>query len=257
MRLSTLILSSLIILGGCGKKKAPEPAAPTGGAVGGFVDLDLGDDEDEFDEMMGSELMVATAQCGELVKLEPKAMMGKLGDGEIRCLDGKLREAEKQTTMDKISRVLMADAWAKGDKHRWEAVVRRHLEEIDMSDPDLCYKFAKHLVSNGTPDQSDEVIRWAGVALENKGQWVGDTHVKRVYNLYKIKALAAQNKWQYFEGKYLEKPDEAINKARTGARNDLKTFSREWLEYARSAEQDVTMARQLCVSAAGTEEFCD
>ena len=59
---------------------------------------------------MGSELMMATARCGDLVALEPAAMMGKLKDGEIRCLDEQLRDAEKQTVKDKISRVLMADA---------------------------------------------------------------------------------------------------------------------------------------------------
>ncbi len=150
----------------------------------------------------------------------------------------------------------MADAWAKGDKHRWEGVVRRHLSDIDQSDPDLCYKFAKHLV-NQNADKADETIRWANMALENKSVWVGDIHVKRVYNLHKIKAVAAQKKWQHCEAKYLDGPTEDGNRVRNQARNDLKTQAREWLEYARSAGKDPTLAHQLCVSAAGTDEFCD
>jgi hypothetical protein len=252
-----VVVSVLFLAMTACKKKAPEAAAEAEGAAaaptdaGGFVDIAMDPEED----LAGSELMVATGKCGELVQLEPAAMMGKLKDGEIRCLEDSLRNAEKQTIKDKISRVLMADAWTKGDAHRWESIVRRHLNEIDRSDADLCYKFAKQLSDRG-PEYSDEVIRWSEVALENRTQWVGDTHISRVNALFKLRALAALHLWEYAEKKYTENQSDDTQKTKENARNLAKTNAREWLEYARSAGKDVTTAMQLCVSAAGTEDFC-
>jgi hypothetical protein len=256
MRRRWLMLGACLVwVSACGKKT---PAANSSEAVdysGGFIEISL-DDEDDLDEMFGSELMVATAKCGDLVKLEPSAMMGKLNDGEIRCLDQQLREAERQTVKDKISRVLQSDAWAKGDQHRWEGIARRHLEEIDRSDPDMCYKFSLYLSKKG-PDFMDEAMRWADVALENRSRWSGDLHVKRVYALYRLKAMAAQKKWQHLEQKYVEEPSEENLQVKDETRNLTKTLSREWLEYAREANKDPTVALQLCISAAGTTEFCE
>ena len=249
-----LPLVALIAIVGCGKKKAPEPTATaTDPAGGGFVEISIGEEEEEGLE--GSELMAATAKCGDLVSLEPAAMMGKLKDTEIRCLDDAIRGAEKQTVKDKISRVLMSDAWAKGDQHRWEGIVRKHLNEIDRSDPDLCYKFAKYLSEKG-PEHAEETMHWADVALENRTQWTGDTFVSRVYALYKLRALASSKNWQALESKYVAGPSDELLKQKDRARADAKTLAREWLEYAKQSGKDPTMAMQLCVSAAGNEDFC-
>jgi hypothetical protein len=248
-------LAGLLVVG-CKGKKAPEPAGAAATATApAFVEIDMGEEEDED---FFPELMKATAECGELVKLEPSAMMGKLQDAEIRCLDQSLRDAERMTVKDKISRVLMKDAFAKGDEHRWEAVSRRHLEEIDQSDPDLCYKFARFLSSRG-PDFTDETMRWADVALENRSRWSGDTHVKRVYALYKVKTIASQKKWEHLASLALESREdqESLGEDIKQARNQVKTHSREWLEYARQSGRDTTLPLQLCISASGTEDFCD
>jgi hypothetical protein len=257
-RLLPFLALAVIVVAGC-KKKGPDDAVSTGTgevSTNEFVQIDLGVEESELDQMAGSELMVATARCGDLVALEPASMMGKLKDGEIRCLDDTLREVEKQTVKDKISRVLMADAWAKGDLHRWEGIVRRHLTDIDRSDPDVCYKFAKYLSELG-PEHSDECMHWAEVALENRTKWQGDVHVTRVNSLYKLRAVAAQHKWEWLEKKYLTEPTEALQLEKDQTRNVVKTLSREWLEYARSSGKDPTMAMQMCLSAAGTAGFCE
>ena len=252
--MSRWMLSALLLLSACGGKKSPTPAPDEGAATGPtFVEIDMGEEEDED---FFPELMQATAQCGDLVSLEPSAMMGKLQDAEIRCLDGALRDSERMTIKDKISRVLMKDAWAKGDEHRWEAVARRHLEEIDQSDPDLCYKFARFMSSKG-PEATDETMRWADVALENRSRWTGDLHVKRVYALYKVKTIAAQKKWEHLEAQYIEGPTEQLLADKDEARNQLKTLAREWLEYARQSGKDETVPLQMCVSASGTEGYCD
>jgi len=244
-----LVIAGLV-LSGC-KKKPPETTEEV--YSGGFVDIEIDEDEEE---LFGSELMIATAECGDLVRMEPAAMMGKLKDGEIRCLDQSLRDAERQTVKDKLSRVLLADAHAKGDMHRWEGIVRRHLEEIDRSDPDLCYKFSRYLAGKDS-EYADEAMKWADVALENRTRWTGDLHVKRVYALYKLKALSAQKKWQALEEEYIVEPSDEKLDDKKETRNLTKTLAREWLEYARSSGKDPTAALQLCVSAAGTDQFCE
>lgn len=257
-------LSLLFGLAAC-KKSAPQPAVDSSADDGSddapaFVDLSMMADDDDLDDLMGSELTVAVDEdCGQLRKLEPKAMMGKLTDPEIRCLDRSLRESDKQTYKDKVSRVLMADAYAKKNNDRWEAVVRRHLNDIDRSDPDLCYKFAafmaKRVVNKG-PEAADEVMKWADVALENKQVWTGDTYVKRVSSLYKIKAIAAYQKWEWLEDRFKKEPTAETSKEREEARNEAKNLAREWLAYNKDAGLDQSDAYNRCVSAAGTSEFC-
>ena len=250
------LIALLLTAGGCKKKSANSGGEVLDVTPGSFVAIDMGDEEDDLDELFGSELMTATAECGDLIKLEPAAMMGKLSDAEIRCLDNTLRVNERMTFKDKISRVLLADAWAKQDEHRWEGVARRHLEQIDRSDPDMCYKFALYLSSKG-PDRMEEALKWADVALENRRMWTGDLHVKRVYSLYKLKAMAAQKNWAYLEDQLAKAPSADAEDSVIEMRNKTKTLAREWLEYARSAGKDPTLALNLCVSAAGTADFCN
>ncbi len=243
-------LAVLAMIVACAKKPA-EPAAT--GASSQPVVIVI--DEDEND-LLGAELLQATAPCGDLLKLEPAAVLGKLSDGEVRCLEDTLRATDRQTVKNKLSRVLLADAWAKGDPVRWEAVAERHLEQIDRSDPNLAYKFSNQLGQRGA-DRADDAIRWADVALENRTLWSGDEYVKRVYALFRIRAVAAQAKWQSLEEASVRTPTEDLLRERDLARNQTKTFAREWLEYARVSSRDATVAMQICTSAAGTDAFCD
>lgn len=193
--------------------------------------------------------------CDVPTKLEPKAMLGKLTKGQINCLEDRLNKESKQTSKDKISRILMANAYASGDKRTWENLVKRHLDQIDQSDPDLCYKYARHLSRKGA-GRAKGVIRWADVALENRFNWTGNTYKTRVYSLYKLKAQAGQRLWQAASEVYNGNPSPDNKSKMEKARNNTKVMSREWLEYARKAGQDHTKALQLCVSAAGTEDYC-
>jgi len=255
-----VLLAAAGAVGACGGKGKNKPTSSGDASnevtTGQFVEIDLGEEEAALEEAAGVELMRATAECGDLLKLEPSAMLGQLTDAQIRCLDEALKNAERQTVKDKISRVLLNDAWAKGDEHRWEGIARRHLETIDRSDPDMCYKFAYYLVERG-PDKMDEAMKWADVALENRAVWEGDLHVKRVYALEKIKTEAAQKKWMWLESEYNKAPSEELLHAADEARNQTKTLAREWLEYAKQSGKDTTLPLQICISAAGTAEFCE
>jgi hypothetical protein len=247
----------VLLVVACGGKKTTSVASAGSEAISSdpnSVVITLDEEESNLDV---DELKAATEPCGDLLSLEPQAMLGKLKDPAIRCLDESLRTAEKQTVKDKISRVLMADAYAKGDLHRWQGVAERHLETIDRSDPDICYKFALHLLNNAPADQMDKAMRWADVSLENRSFWTGDLFVQRVYSLYKLKAMAAQKKWTWAEEEFVRDPTDANSAQRENARAETKVLAREWLEYARSSGKDATLAQQMCTSAAGTEGYCE
>ncbi|MFT4627166.1 MAG: chemotaxis protein histidine kinase CheA [Myxococcota bacterium] len=194
--------------------------------------------------------------CGELVKLEPMAMLGKLDGGTAAACEARLGSTEKQTDKDKISRLLMTNAYSKGDKKEWERLVKRHLNEIDRSDPDLCYKYALHLNRKGAGAASG-VIRWVDVALENRMVWTGDTYTSRVYSLYKLKSGASQKLWKKAEETHAAAPSDQTQGEIEKWRNQTKVFSREWYEYAKTSGKDTTVPLQLCMSAAGTADYCE
>ena len=194
--------------------------------------------------------------CDNLIRLEPAAMLGKLNKGQEVCLEESLKTAAKQTEKEKISLLLMSNAYSKGDKPAWEKLVARHLDEIDQSNPDLCYKYALHLSRKGA-SKSYAVIRWADVALENRTVWTGDTYTSRVFSLYKLKAASAQRLWQDAEAAHANAPTDQTKGKVTETRDMTKVFSREWYEYAKVAGKDANTALQLCMSAAGSKEYCE
>jgi len=199
---------------------------------------------------------VAPADCSSLQELEPMAMLGKLTDGQMVCLQGRIESEAKQTDKEKVSRVMMANTWAKGDKKAWEKLAKYHLEELGSSDPDLCYKYALRLAAGGAA-RAPGVIHWADVAMENRTVWTGDEYVQRVYALYKMKAAAAQTMWKAAEAEHAAAPTDATSKKVETTRNQTKVFAREWYEYAVQSGRDKVPAQQLCMSAAGTADYCE
>lgn len=199
---------------------------------------------------------VAAVSCTDLVTLEPAAMMGSLTTGQSKCLEARLSSETLQTTRAKISLVMINNAEGKGDKSEWERLVKRHLEDIDRSDPDLCYKYGLQL-SRGGAGRATGVIRWADYALENKSKWTGNTYKTRVFSLFRMKTEAANKLWKDAEATYTtDHTDE--NEAKSAKyRGMTKDFAREWLDYAKASTQDTKSAMQYCVSAAGTTAFCE
>ena len=196
--------------------------------------------------------------CDNLVALEPTALMGKLNVGQLECLEGRIATSPTMTDKDKTSRVLLANAEAKGDKREWERLMRRHLEEIDRSDPNLCFKYALHL-SRGGVGRAWGVIKWADYALENKNQWSGATYKSRVYSLYQLKAEAANKLWEDSNAKLVNAQGgerEELASKEEKARGMAKDYAMEWLDYARASNQDTTKPMQLCVAAAGSKKYC-
>lgn len=195
--------------------------------------------------------------CADLVALEPAAMEGSLSREQALCLEARVRNEPLQTTRDKVSRVLLANAEAAKDSAEWERLMRRHLDEIDQSDPDLCFKYAAWLSRQGL-GRAAAVIRWAEVALENKHRWTGATYKSRVYSLLKLRAEASSRLWQAAETAYATGEHTPEDEARANRlRGHAKEHAKEWLDYATSTQQDTRTALALCVSAAGNTAWCE
>ncbi len=214
------------------------------------------EDDGAADVATAPPLPVDDGACDNLQALEPPAMLGKMSEGQVQCLEGRLSQASKMTEKKKISVLLMTNAFSKGDKKKWEDLVKRHLDEIDQSDPDLCYKYALYLAGRGS-SRASGVIRWANVALENRTVWTGDTYKSRVNSLFKMRAAASQSLWASAEKEHAASPSDATASKIDKYRNMTKVSAREWYEYAKMSGKDTTKPLQLCMSAAGTSDYCD
>ena len=189
--------------------------------------------------------------CMSLISLESAAMMGQLAADKISCLEKRIASNEPLTERRKVSLVLINNAQTKGDQAGWEKMVRRHLEKLDQSDPNLCFAYAIHVSRKGT-SYAAQVIRWSDKALENKSQFSsGSDYTKKVYALYKLKTISAQKLWMSAESASPRDPDKI-----TKYKGMTKDYSREWLDYAKASRQSIKEPFSLCVSAAD-KSFCD
>ena len=247
--------------------RAEAEAAAAAAAAGGdrpedrvVEPRDTGDDrtgpEDTGDT--GEPVVQAPADdsCDDLFKLQDQALAGTLRDGQIGCLEKRIVEDKLMTDKEKVSRVLLVDAEAKKDLVRWEALMRRHLSDIDQSDPDLCFKYTIYLSRKGM-DNAEEVIIWGSRALERKDNWSGRLYEKKVFALHQLRAEAGMHLWQQAEQRYLDERSLQAEEASNQARGRAKEFARAWLDYARASDQDTDVALKLCLSAAGAMEFCE
>lgn len=173
--------------------------------------------------------------------LEPRAMAGKLTDEERACLEAR-RDAEPAISVrDAISRLLMADAWARRDTKGWTLLARYHLEHIDDEDPTLAYKYALRCAIAG-PGKSEEAIYWASRALSLPSRWDDEERTSKEYSLHKIRAVAARELWE-------TAPDEPT-------RLRVAMYAADWAVYAASVGKDVDQPKQLCLAVGSTDPRC-
>ncbi len=192
--------------------------------------------------------------CDDLITMEPDALMGIFGPGRIECVEARISEAP-QTEKDKLSRLLLADADSKGDMAEWERLMARHLNEIDRSDPDMCFLYARHTHNKGVA-WGEEAIQFADYALENKQKWAGETYTSRLYGLYRLRAEAANELWKDAEQNLIADPTDENDAITQKWRGKSKNYAREWYDYAKASDQNPDRALMICVSAAGTKAAC-
>jgi hypothetical protein len=183
-------------------------------------------------------------------------MMGTLSATAKECLNSRAANTSEPVTIRaRASTLLITDAQTRGDNGEWERLVKRHLQSIEKSQPDMCLSYALYLSQKG-PSRATQVIKWSEVALTNKHLWSGDARVTKVNALYQLRAYAANSLWQLNEQKLVKERSPDNQAAADQWRGKTKNFSREWLDFARAAGSDTSQALQLCVSAAGDKDFC-
>jgi len=193
------------------------------------------------------------AEIDRLRELESGATKGALNKEEIDCLETAYAKSEQQTKKNKISRVLLVNAYAYSTKE-WARLMERHLAEVDQSDPDLAYLWAIYKHNNGAEAHADEVVKWTETALERRDVWSGDLYVGRVYGLMKLRSLASSIVWKASEAKFAAGDDSIDTDA---IRNGVKTYAREWVDFAKVSGRDPTEALELCLSAASAKACGD
>ena len=95
MRSTVLAIALAALAVGCGKKK-PAQTTDVETIPSGFIQIDLSEEEEEFGDLVGSELSAAIAPCGDLVRLElgylrgslPSGAAVKQGAAEVTLLEG-------------------------------------------------------------------------------------------------------------------------------------------------------------------------
>lgn len=203
---------------------------------------------------LAQECVDYAASPKSLVDLESGASKGALTQAEKDCLEKAYGAAKEQTTKDKISRVLLVNAYAYNTKY-WAKLVQRHLDEVDRSDPDIAYLYAFYLYNTENGDE-EVVIRWTEIALERRDTWTGNVYVSRVFGLMRLRTMAANALWQAAEDANVKAGGTSSNLAVIDeARNRTKTFAREWVDFAKVAGRNPSDALQLCISAA-SERAC-
>jgi len=184
--------------------------------------------------------------------LEAKAMEGGLSAAEVTCLENTLANAPRGLGQEQVSLVLIANTYAKGEVEEWEDLVRRHLYDVDPTNPAVSYRYALHLFEKG-PENSAYALYWAEEALENRAAWTGDSYTRSVYSLYKLRAAAAQNLWRKAEEDREANPTLDNEEAAAKAREFTTECAREWFDFARETGQEVAIANQLCSMASGKD----
>ena len=193
--------------------------------------------------------------CDDLLALEGLGLLGQITPGQVRCLEIRINAERLQTTKDKLSRLLLVNAEASSNMEEWARLAARHLQDIDRSDPDLCFKYAIFL-HRTSKERGEDTILWADYALENKGIWGSEVYAKKVNGLLRLRAEAAHRLWLAAESDYRSESNQENEEMASEYRGLAKDYSREWMDYARASGQKTDAAYKLCVAAAGTHDFC-
>ena len=199
---------------------------------------------------------VRPEDCEDFMALEGKSIMGELSMAETSCLEARIRLSGVVTEKDRMSRLLVTNAQVSRNTDQWEKLMRRHLEQIDRSDPNMTFAMTAFLFNKGG-EYYVEALRWADYAVENRQRWEGgpDFTVKSG-QLLEMRAKIASQIWTDAERVYIAARSAEAKDNATRERGRAKDYAREWLDYARAAGQPTKTAFDMCVSAAGGADLC-
>ncbi|MBW1878629.1 MAG: hypothetical protein JRJ84_09735, partial [Deltaproteobacteria bacterium] len=221
----------------------PEPAVSRPEPEPAVADADLPPSEDYL------------TACGDPISMKLSARNGELFEAEIRCLETVFGRAPTSLDRERVSVILLTNAYATGVQKDQELLLARHLKEVDGSNPEMNYRYALLLMAKG-PEHSNTVMDLANVALTHRAVWSGELYDKRVYSLYKLRAAAAKYAFEEVKKAHAQDQSDEAERALYRAREDTKKYAREWYAFAKDTGQDTGAARELCMISAESSKWC-
>ena len=167
-------------------------------------------------------------------------------------------QRENPAEKKKYSHLLITHAKQSRELKLWEHYVHRHLEKFDRSDAKLCMGYAVYLY---TTKNYSRAIKWSEQALELKHTFGTDREATtKIYNLFKLRALAAQKLWELAAKKTRAIADDADKAALLKPIENHKILAqklaKEWLDFARSSNKNTAHPMKLCL-ATGDRNSCN
>ena len=127
---------------------------------------------------------------------------------QITCIEAKLRLERLQTEKSKLSLLLINNSFNAKDFTYWENRLRRHLQNIDRSDPDMTLAFSVFLRKKGA-EYYEEALSWTDYTMETRQSWSsGNQFVQKSNNLYRLRESFALELWSLAEGSLHSRPDQ-------------------------------------------------
>ncbi len=198
----------------------------------------------------------APPECADFAAVERPAMLGKLSDAEVQCLEWRYGHFDLPTHRDKASRILMANAYGKGDMPEWKRLTMRHIDEVDDSDPNLSFKLAQ-VFAREEEHAPTEVIRWSTLSLLHRGAWDPDDYTSRVPQLHAMRVKSAKQIWEQATAAHKKTPTPTTEAAEQSSAASVREFSREWVLHCKRAHSDAKEPLAICRSAGGGADYCN
>lgn len=184
-----------------------------------------------------------TESCANLRLLDLEARQGHLDEADIECLVRKWDGASRVARAD-ISKVLMADAYAKGDVPEWERLVEQHVRQVDARDPEVAWTWVNILAHY--PDRTAHLLLAVDDAEAVAHQWPDNLRQLRLARIHELRTEGTLRLW-----KALGTTDEAWEKR-------TRKAAREWSLYLldHPSAGSPSRAVDVCTEAAGEFEWC-
>jgi hypothetical protein len=185
--------------------------------------------------------------CVPFARWEHVALLGSLPPAIAACLEAHVTTDAPAASRVQASRLLVTNAWSRGDIAAWLPRIERHLQELDPADARLAWTLARHHARSDTPESAREVLRWSEVA--ERGTNPPEPTLQHRLTRSKIRAIAAHRLWKAAVANG--------GSSNVAAQRDLAARSAaEWVRVLTEAAEDPTEARALCHEAATEATIC-
>lgn len=186
------------------------------------------------------------AGCGEVASLERRASIGRLSNTDRSCLAREARRASlSQTSKIKAGRIVLVDAQARCKAGEGCADYEREqpwfFEDLNRSDPNMMLAWASHQLKRRN---ATDAMLWATRGLDEKDAWTGRTYLDNVDALWRIKAMAANERW-------------TTDHRNEDKRNQVIEAAADWASFRSTADRPTAEPMALCRAAAGSADRCN